>query len=191
MAKKRKNKQEVKQENPVIFEVENEHTEEMIEDEVKSCLGASKLKLTLGGVMSLALLHSPYVFGGEATDNDVKVAMSVIPSDLQPLEFHAELQKEIKSAWRIWEIVVPEPLKSGGRKSEINLFSPEWMTDIITGACRGLNVSYKEVLWEIPLAMLFHLSLSSSRQYGLITERPKGIKEALRLFKEWKRNKGK
>jgi hypothetical protein len=172
------------------IEVEDEHTDEMIAEEIRSCLCASKLKLTLGTVMSLALLKSPYLSGGEITVNDLHLAMQVIKSDLSPADFNNAIQKELEVAWRVWEIIVPDATREGGRKSEIRMFSPEWMADIISGACRGLNLTYQQALWEIPLVMMFHLTLSTSRQYGLITERPKGVREALAKFKEKRRKNG-
>lgn len=183
----KKNEEDVIKLDAYSVEVPSTHTPEMIEHETKSCLGVSDLKLTLGHVMSLHLLHSPYTEGGEIEPEHVAQAMEIIKSDIaDPVEFHKKLVAEIESALRIYEIVVPEEKKDDkGKHSEIETLSPEWMADVVTMACKAMpSITYRQAMWEMPFAMMVHLGLAASRQYGTICKRPDDIREAIRRMRE-------
>lgn len=167
------------------FVVEKLHDTEQVKAELKDALGAGKINVTIGMLESLWLLDSPYLQGGKVEPKDLEVAMEIIPhGDLNPVAFHNALEDTIKTAWKIWEIVVPDN-NSGGKESEYEIFSPEWMTDVISQACRAVpSLTLKEALWEVPIAMLFHLGTSTSRRNGAITRRPDNVKEALSMLKK-------
>lgn len=164
------------------------HTDGMLADEIRSCLGASDLKLTVGALMSLALLRSPYVRGGGVSDGDLRRAMELVPhgGKMPPREFHDALLRELATAWRAWELIEPDGRTDSGKRSEIGLFSPEWLADLLVSVCGAAGATWREALWEMPAALVFHLQLARARQHGAITSRPKGIKEALAKLKQLK-----
>ena len=170
------------------IEVQGLHTNEMLKAEVRSMLGAGELNLTLGMLESLWVIGSPYV-SLEATTvepEDVERAYELIPhGEMSAIEFHEALTKALDTAWRAFEIIVPDPLeKQTGRTSEIEIFSPEWFADTISQACHAMpSLTYRQILWEIPLALTLHLAVSTARRNGMITERPKGIEDALKEFR--------
>ena len=174
----------------IKFEIEKTHTDEMIAHEVQSMLGASKILLTLGMVESLWLLKSPYILGGKIEADDLGKALEIIPhGDLQPLDFHTALLDELAAAWRAYEIIVPDDKPTGDNKhSEIDTFSPEWLADTINQATQAMpSLTYKQILWEVPLTMILHLGISTARRNGAITRRPDDMQEALKMLREHNR----
>jgi len=160
----------------------------MISDELKGMLGAGGLTLTLGMVESLWMLESPYIKGGKVEEQDLARALELIPhGEMTPIEFHEALIKELETAFRAYEIIVPDrdEKKNDGKTSEIDTFSPEWLADTISSACSAMpSLTYRQVLWEVPVVMVFHLAVSTARRNGCITRRPDDLKEAVRLLRE-------
>jgi len=171
-----------------FIEVRKLHSEEMVSEELRDMLGAGSLTVTLGMVESLWLLDSPYIKGGKVEEADLLKAMEIIPhGDMEPLKFHDALIQSLDTAFRAYEIIVPEKKddKDKGKTSEIETFSPEWLADTISTACSAMpSLTYKQILWEVPVAMVFHLAVSTARKNGCITRRPDDIHEAVRLLKE-------
>lgn len=176
------------------FLVEKLHTDEMVKAEMRDMLGAGSLKVTLGTIESLWLVDSPYLKGGDVKEEDLANAMSLIEhGDMEPLDFHKTLMDTLDTAWRAFEIIVPnKDSKDDGKHSEIEIFSPEWLADTISQACHALpSLTYREILWELPVAMTFHLAVSTARRNGEITRRPDDVQEAVRLLKEHNKKKRK
>ena len=171
------------------IEVELTHTDEMMADELRAMLGVSRVRLTLGAFASLSLLRSPYVHGGEVTEEALATAMDLVRhEDMSPLEFHAELQREMDAAFRAFETIQPDNEPSGGKTSDILPFSPEWFADIIASACQSMpSITYKQAWRDVPMTMLTHLAVSTARRGGAITARPTDIKDALARFREMRR----
>lgn len=172
--------------------VEKTHTDEMVRDELKAMLGASKIHLTLGALASLAVLKSPYIYGGSVTENVLETAFGLVKhEEMSPLEFHEALQSEIDTAFRVFETIVPDHKESANDKtSEIETFSPEWFSDTIAQACQSMpSLTHKQVLWEMPLVFVFHLAISTARRNGAITRRPNDVKAAIREFKAMRERK--
>lgn len=171
------------------------HTAEMLDDELKTMLGASELKLTLGGLMSLVIINSPYVYGGKVDENSLAQAYGLIEhGDMDVVKFHEELQKSMDTAFRVFEILVPDddPTAKKGKTSEIENFSPEWFSDIIAQACQSMpSLTYNQILYEIPLVSVYHLAMSTVRRNGGITARPNDMKSAIEQFKELQKRKKK
>lgn len=172
------------------------HTEAMVKQEMKEMLGAVEFKLTLGMVEGLWLIDSPYILGGDVTKDALERAMTVCNAkeDTDPLVFHKTLLTAIETAIRPYELIVPDPPKEeDGKKSEITIFSPEWLADTVSVACQAMpSLTVREILWEIPMTLVTHLAVSTARRNGAITRRPDDVKEALRIFKErQKKNKEK
>ena len=162
------------------------HSDEDIWDELYQMLRGAKSGLTLGMLMTLAMNKSPYVLGGVLSDDDIRYAYSLSDGKLKAEDFHSALVNDLNAAWRALEIIVPsnEPVKENGRKSQVDMFSPEWLADTISAACASVpSMTLNQVLWEVPLAMTLHLVVSNSRRHGAITERPPDIKGALKQFK--------
>ena len=168
--------------------VTDEQGEARIRREVESCLGFSRVRLTLGAVMELSLLQSPYILGGKATDADTAKAMSVLGcKGDEPALFHAELEDEIGRAFGAYKLLDDTGLPKG-RESETPVCSPEWMCDIIGMAAQSLSgLTLKAALWEIPLATLIHLGLATARRNGAITRRDLGADEAIAKLLEMRR----
>lgn len=173
------------------IEVPSRHTPEMIEHELDSMMGKSRLKLCLGHVMELALSQSPYVYGGEVDEEDVVVAYTILGrDDLDYTLFHHLLVEELEAAFRALEIIVDDDAKpkDESKKSIIKIFSPEWMCDIIRAACHAVpSTTIEDVMWGMPLVLVLHLGVSEARAQGSITRRPVDYKEALRRFKEFRK----
>ena len=173
------------------FQVGSLHSEADIQNETKAMLGDGEITLTLGLLMRLHLVKSPYITGGQITDSDLDIARAIVPSRrLGPLEFHEALLKELATAWRAYEIISPtQELRPQGRQSQVDLFSPEWLADTINMACAAMpSLTYRQILWEVPLAMVLHLAISTDRRNGVITERPADIMAALKKMKELQQN---
>ena len=168
------------------FKVKSLHTEAMQKAELEAMLGDGRITLTLGLLERLYLAKSPYVLGGAVEDGDLQVAMGIIPHKrMDAVRFHLQLIDALATAFRAFEIIVPEPEKEDGRKSIVETFSPEWLADIINLACSAMpSLTYRQVLWEMPLAMTLHLSVAKGRENGMVTERPADIKSALEAMKK-------
>ena len=174
--------------------VTDEQGEARIRREAESCLGFSRVRLTLGAVMELSLLQSPYILGGEVTDNDICAAMDACyPDESDPMpkmpreEFHRELEGEIERAFGAYKLLDDTGLPKG-RESDTPVCSPEWMCDIIGMAAQSLSgLTLKAALWEIPLATLIHLGLATARRNGAITRRDLGADEAIAKLLEMRR----
>ncbi len=169
------------------------HTAEMLDDELKAMLGASDIKLTLGGLMSLVIINSPYVYGGKVDENSLAQAYALIEhGDMDAIKFHEALQKALDTAFRVFEILVPddEPTTKKGKTSEITNFAPEWFSDIMSQASQSMpSLTYRQLLYETPLVAVFHLAMSTARRNGAITARPNDMKSAIEQFKELQKKK--
>lgn len=161
------------------------HTDEMVKAEVSAMLGEGML-LTLGMVERLWLHGSPYVKGGKVTTDDLACALAIVPhGDMGIEDFHNALVDALTTAWRAYEIIVPDKKEENGKASEIEMFSPEWLAETVSQACHSMpSLTVQQVLWEAPLALVLHLVVSQARRNGAITRRPDDIMEALRRLKE-------
>jgi len=172
------------------LKIESTHTEAMIANELQRMLGVGKVRLTLGALASLALLKSPYLYGGEVSNDALESAYSVVKhdKDMSPLEFHKALQDDLDTGLRAFALIVPEAeQQQKGKTSEIETFSPEWFADVASQACLSMpSLTCHQVFWEAPLALISHLAVSTMRRNGAITERPRDINAALKAFRELK-----
>lgn len=163
--------------------------------EIRSMLMCGGLRLTLGQLEQLFLIRSPYVGEGVSalTADDVSAARSILgekDSELSDVEFSERLVSELDTAFRAYEIIVPDAEAHGGRVSDIRVFSPEWLADTISQACAAMpSLTYGQVLWEMPLTLVLHLAVSTARRNGVITERRLGVEDALKQLRE-RRNNG-
>ena len=172
------------------FDVKKLHSEGMVKAELRDMLGAGSLNVTLGMVESLWLLDSPYIVGGKVEEEDLFKAMELVPhGGMEPLAFHEALIGSLETAFRAYEIIVPDKdAKNDDKGSEIDTFSPEWLADTVSSACNAMpSLTYRQILWEVPVAMVFHLAISTARRNGCTTRRPDDMKEALRLLREHNR----
>lgn len=165
--------------------VQKTHTDEMIRDELLAMIGVGRVHLTIGSLAALASLDSPYIRGGSVSEDQLDKAYSVVShGELDRMAFHEELQRELDTAFRVFETILPDPKRSSEKGSEIATFSPEWFADMISQACQSMpSLTYRQLMDEIPLAMVFHLAVSSFRRNGATTGRPNDVGEALRQFK--------
>lgn len=159
--------------------------------ELEQMIHGGDVSLTLGTLMQLVLVRSPYVLGGELSRADLDCAYRLIPHGrLNKRQFHDQLVKDLATAWRAYDIISPnQDNRPSGRESQVDLFSPEWLADTIAMACQAMpSLTYEQILWEIPLAMTLHLAVSTARRQGTITERPADIGAALEKLKQMKEN---
>jgi len=167
-----------------VIHVDDVHTPEQIAEEVRQCLGASH-PFCLGHVMALSLSKSPYIEGGRVSDSDIALARSIVglPEKTPLQEVHAIITQAMAAAWRGLEIIQPRPQK--GPASQMPKMGPEWMADIMAGAAEALpSLTYRQLLWEVPLAMTTHLIAAACRKNGSITKRPDNILAALKMLRE-------
>ena len=173
--------------------VEKLHSDSMINHELELMLGLGEIKLTLGGLMSLAIVHSPYLYGGSMDEESLAKAYTLIEhGDMDIMKFHTELQNELDSAFRVFEIIVPDddPTAKKGKTSEIGDWSPEWFSDIISQACQSMpSLTYHQILNDMPLVAVFHLAVSTARRNGARTERPNDVRDAIKQLKEMRNKK--
>lgn len=168
--------------------VADTHTDAMLADELRAMLGRGRVRLTLGALADLALARSPYLLGGEVSAEDAEAAYGCVPhaDGMEPLEFHEAVQREMDTAFRVFEAIQPdaETSASPAKTSEIGLFSPEWFADLIAQACQSMpSLTYAQAWDEVPLAMMVHLAVATARRNGAVTARPHGVAEALRQFR--------
>jgi len=168
------------------------HSEKDIDDELAAMMGDDPLELTLGHVVRLYQIRSPYVMGGAVTQYDMDMARGIVPAPgkWSYNHFHDELIMSIGTAWRAFEIVADsQDMAPKGRQPKVDLFSPEWLADTVAAATQSLpSLTWHGALWELPLAAVLHLALSTYRRNGGITERPADIQAALNQLKELKDN---
>lgn len=167
------------------FEVPSKHTSEMIEREVRGLLGLSKVRVCLGHVMELAMDHSPYIFGGQVSEDALFGAMRRLGvSGMDPLEFHGELVAELDAAFRPNELYFGKQDEPKAERSDIRAFSPEWCVDVIRSACMACpSITLHDAYWEIPLVSLMHLGVSFGRYNGATTRRPLDYKAAFEMMR--------
>lgn len=161
-----------------------------ISKEVKACLGITEPVLTLGGIMLLMDVHSPYIYGGKVSEDDMEIARRLLDSDVEPVLFHEGLLEALDVAFNIFDIIEDSDKGGAGRRSRIEFGSPEWMADTIsmaTSACPSLTLD--DILWHVPYAMIVHLQLATGRRNGTITSRDDGVKDALAQLKEMRKKK--
>ena len=174
----------------IKIDAPSKHTGEMVAAELDAMMGAGRMKVCLGHLMKLARMRSPYVYGGKVTERDLAIAMSLWPRDAgrvsDPVRFHEDLVWELDAAFRPLELFDKAKNKdSGGDKSDVRIFSPEWMADVMRSACRAMpSLGCREILWEVPLCLVMHLGVSEARAQGAITERPKDYKAAIKMMRE-------
>ena len=179
---------------PSTITSHDEAGEERLRRETVSMLGASRVRLTLGALVELYLIGSPYVFGGEVADNDIAAAMdSCYPDDGEPMpkmpreEFHRELEGEIARAMDAYNIL-DESETPPRRTSDIPICSPEGACDIVGMATQSLpSLTWEDALWHMPLIALVHLGLATARRNGGTTRRDLGAADAIEQLKEWRR----
>lgn len=170
---------------PEEIKVESLHTKAMIKQEMRDCLGDGKIFLTLGGLERLWLVDSPYLVGGELSEEALLQAMHIVRhvTDISPDEFHNELSTAIDTAFRAFELLKPEDEKED--EDNQDPFSPEWMADVMGLACQSMpSITYDEILHVMPLAMTLHLAVATARRNGAETQRPIDYKAALRKMRE-------
>lgn len=168
------------------IKVEGLHSEAQIMAEVQSCIKDAPLFICLGHVMRLASVKSPYIYGGTIEPYDTEVAAYIMMYDCKDLQqFHEDFSKELETAFRPYGIVEGKAEETA-EHSEIEVFSPEWMADLIGLASQSLSMTYDDALWKIPMTMMAHLALATARRHGLITKRPMDVKAALKALKEKK-----
>ena len=167
------------------FEVPSKHTAEMIEREVRGMLGMSRVRVCLGHVMRLALAGSPYLYGGEVTEDALYEAMDIVGvSGMDPIEFHGELIAELDAAFRPNELYFGKHDDPQGEKSDIRAFSPEWCVDVIRSACMSCpSITLHEAYWETPFVTMMHLGVSTGRYNGATTRRPLDYKAAFEAMR--------
>lgn len=122
--------------------------------------------LTAGSLARLALVRSPFVYGGEITDGALEYALKAtgFPSG-------ESLSAALSTAFRILEIIVND---GHLRPPSYRPFDPEWFADVYASACRSSpSLTWDGFLWEMPLSAVFHLCAASHRAAGGVTERPK------------------
>lgn len=172
-------------------QIETNEDRTKISTEVKACLGISEPVITLGGIMLLIDAHSPYLYGGTVSEEDIELAQRLLDSqDVEPILFHTALQDALSVCFNIWDIIEDDDKGQQARKSKIDFGSPEWMADTIsmaTQACPSLTL--EDILWHVPFALIIHLQLATARRNGTITSRDDGVLEALKELKERRKKK--
>ena len=176
------------------IDVPSRHTDDMIRHETDAMMGFGPVKLCLGHAMQLAQADSPYIYGGDVSEADVLLAMGVLGvTDMDMRKFHDALNAEMEAAFRPYELLDDDDKPGNDDKSsDIRIFGPEWLSDIIRCACEAVpSITLHDALWSVPLCMMMHLNISIARKNGATTRRPVDMKAAMRLLRERNRRKKK
>ena len=172
------------------FQVPSRHTPEMIRHELSSMLGIGEITLCLGHLMTLVLLRSPYIYGGEVDADRIGEAKHILGCmDMDNGAFHEALLAEMDAVFRPLELFDDDNKpEDESKKSVIAPFSPEWMCDILRSACQAVPaIGIEDALWRVPLVLIMHLGVAESRAQGATTRRPVDYTEALKRFKEMRK----
>lgn len=173
----------------IKIDAPSRHTGEMVRAELDAMMGFGRIRLCLGHLMQLARAKSPYVYGGQVSEMDLALAMSLWPHDAgkkpDPVQFHRDLVAEMDAAFRPLELFDEAKKDDTGKRSDVRPFSPEWMADVMRSACQAMpSLGYREILWEVPLTLVMHLGVAEARANGAITCRPRDVKAALKMMRE-------
>ncbi len=154
------------------------HTAEQLSGELDQMLSMASPVVCLGHIMALRRANSPYIIGGDVTEDHVLEAADILDMPKHTVEeFHRRISKALATCWRIFEIIPTTP--DQGTRDYAPL-SPEWLADIIAGVCHVMpSATYEEILWKLPFAAVAHLIAASYRAIGKHTSRPFDIKAAL------------
>ena len=166
-----------------VFHVDDVHTPEMIDHELMLCISDMKPMVTLANFLDLCQARSPFVFGGEITDEDRQFAFCVVnnPFNLKGGKFDAALRMELAAISRAFEIIVPE--KQAGPASQIPPYGPEWMTNLMAAAADAIpSLTVPVMLRKMSMVMLVHLVAASHRKNGGRTKRPTNAEAAFKLL---------
>ena len=159
------------------------HTEEQLSCELDQMLSLASPVVCLGHIMALRHVNSPYITGGDVTEDHVLEAADILDMPKYAVEdAHRRISKALATCWRIFEII-PTPPDQGTQ--DYKPLSPEWLADIIAGVCHIMpSATYEEILWKLPFAAVAHLIAASYRAIGKHTSRPFDIKAALAALEQ-------
>lgn len=131
-------------------------------------LASSGGALTAGGLFRMWLAGNPYVCGGTPDESDAGQLLA---------ECHAasvaEAMSAVSASLRALECISAD----SPRPAAYDGFGPEWLADIVAGACRACPMGWREAVEEVPLAALTHLALATCRASGVRTGRPMDYSE--------------
>lgn len=162
---------------PASIEIPSLHTPEMIREEMEAMLDESpeRPRLTMGALLRLWLTGSPFIHGGDISEDDLCVAQGILGGGWPA----SEIVLELSCALRALEII-PRTQGDGASASNAGI-CPEWACDIYAAACQvSPSMSWEAFLHRLPLALLFHLVAASVRQNGGRTARPADWTAALK-----------
>ena len=154
-----------KNEESIPPEVIEKHSEQDKELELSLMLLPAGGTLTAGGFFRLWLDKNSFVCGTTPTPGDAEKL--VRECGCQDLETALEI---LSASFRALECI-SETAKSSG--SAYEGYSPEWLADIVSGACSVCPMSWEDAVWKISLCTLTHLALANCRRMHLKTGRPK------------------
>ena len=164
--------------------VKDLHSPEMIADELVFCIDIKPM-ITLAGFMRLTLMKSPYVKGGEITEDDRNRALEAVrnPDKLEGCKFDAALCGELAAISRVFDIIIRDPKAKSA--SQIESFGPEWLADFMTSVADAMPSMTPDVmLHKTSMVMLAHLAAASHRKNGGVTRRPIDMDDAYRQLEE-------
>lgn len=154
---------------PASIEIPSLHTPEMIREEMEGITGRpqDRPRLTMGAFLRLWLDGSPFIHGGEISEEDLLVAQGALGA----IWSADQILQELACACRALEIIPgTQETASGGSYTGI---CPEWVCDIYSAVCQvSPSTSWEEFLNRMPLVLVFHLVAACSRHNGNKTARP-------------------
>ncbi len=131
--------------------------------------------LTMGALLRLWLAESPFIYGGEISEEDLFVAQGILGRNWSI----SEIILELSCACRALEII--QGTQGDSSIASYTGVCPEWACDIYTAVCQvSPSVSWDAFLNRFPLALTFHLVAASVRQKGSKTARPANWSAALK-----------
>lgn len=160
------------------------HTPGMIDDEILSMLGKTRLKVALAHVVLLARLDSPFLTGDEVSIDDYSTALEILDVDDYE-DFGIDLVYELNTAFRVYDIILPPMEKDAiHNRTQIAYWSPEWVAQVVSMACCACpSLTLDDVLWHLPMTMTLHLMASTIRRNGGETRRPEDMADALKALR--------
>ena len=158
------------------MEVKCAHTPDMLREELRAMLAMDGWSLTAGGLAALEAAGSPLAAGRHADAAQVAEARRLmgVPDGMADARFLDILARDARAASRAQSLLMQGSAdENGEREPDAVRYTPEWLADVMAAASAACPaMSWRELLWTLPLAAAIHLAGAAARRAGRRTPRP-------------------
>ena len=154
------------------------HTTEMVDTELRLFFGPHRLSLRR--MMAFAVHHSPLLFPGDWTSEQLSFLVSICGlAGESGDKVVQDVVQEWNACQRAFEIIQPKAEKGTTPHSKIDVFSPEWFADMVSCAAQAVPGASLDDILDMSLCLCYHLICANGRRNGMITARPDDLSDAL------------